>query len=120
MSTNVEGQFVSPNDAKPNVRRSFLSAMWYYHKFFIKESKSFVGVRKKKSGTAFPTFGWVTDYAKKPFNPENKIWSVNGVDYEYIYVYTTKDLLRFPIVYIKFMYWMAKDYLNWKRSQNFA
>lgn len=99
-----------------NIKKSFLSSILYYHKFFIKESRSFVGVKKKKPGTEFPTFGWVTDYATKPFDPKNKIWPVNGIDYEYKYAYKIKDLFRFPFVYIKFMYWMAKYELNCRRS----
>ncbi len=98
MSTNVEGQFVSPNDAKPNVRRGFFSAMIYYHKFFVKETPSFIGTKQK----------WRI----------RNTWTTEI--HEQYYPLTFSQKMKYPFVYIKFMYWMSKDYFNWRRSQNHA
>ena len=38
MSTNVEGQFVSPNDAKPNVSRSRFEAVYGQYWEMVKDS----------------------------------------------------------------------------------
>lgn len=55
MSTNVEGRSVSPNDAKPVVRRSFSSYMIEMHNFFLKTSPSYMaGTPKLKYLLQFP------------------------------------------------------------------
>lgn len=99
MSTNVEGQFVSPNDAKPNVRRGFLSAMWYYHKFFVKETPSFIGKLGQKWRVRNT---WTTEI------------------HEQYYPLTIGQKLRYPFVYVKFMWMCVKDWYYWRRSQNHA
>ncbi len=73
------------------------------HKFFVRESKSYIGKKKLDRNKSYPTFGWITDYATKPFNPKNKIWGMNGIAYQEYQAYGFKDLLYYPIAYFKFM-----------------
>ena len=89
MSTNVEGQSVSPNDAKPNIRRGFFSAMWYSHNFFVKETPSFIGKLGQKWRVRNT---WTTEI------------------HEQYYPLTIGQKLRYPFVYIKFMWMCAKDW----------
>lgn len=118
MSTNDEGQSVSPNDAKPNVRRSLLSYMVEMHKFFVKESKTYVGVQKENKSKSYPIWGENKWWRK--FDPnEHEMYKYTIVDigYEKYWSYKFKDLLYFPIAYCKFMWYSFKD---WRASQNYA
>ena len=87
------------------VMRSFWVGIIKSHKFFVKESKSYVGVLKKDtSKPMLPTFGYMQDWETKPFSPKNKIWTVNGFEYQKTLRYKLKDLLYYPVAYVKFMW----------------
>ena len=91
------------------VMRSFWNELIEAHKFFVKESKSYVGKKKQDRTKSFPTFGYITNYNTKPFNPKNKKWGINGVAYQEYWAYSFKDFLYYPIAYIKFM-WLTLNY----------
>ncbi len=86
-----------------NKIQSFLSEVIESHKFFVNKSKSFVGIKKEDHSKSYPIFGWITDYETKPFNHENKVWSVSDIGFETYYAYRFKDLLYYPIAYYNFM-----------------
>ena len=91
---------------------NFLKELIVSHKFFFKESKSYAGYLKEDKSKSYPTFGYVTDYATKPFNPKNKVWGMDGIAYQKYYAYKFKDLLYFPIAYYRFMRLRVKDYFS--------
>jgi hypothetical protein len=95
---NLNSDVSAENGTKPNVRRGFFSAMIDCHNFFVKETPSFIGTKQK----------WRI----------RKTW--NSEIHEQYYPLTFSQKMKYPFVYIKFMYWMAKDYFNWRRSQNHA
>ncbi len=89
--------------------RSFWVGIIKSHKFFVKESKSYVGVLKKDtSKPMLPTFGYMQDWVTKPFSPKNKRWTVNGFEYQKTLRYKLKGLLYYPAAYVKFM-WLCYD-----------
>lgn len=71
--------------------------------WFIKESKPYLGYMKENKNECQCVFGMVTDYVKKPFNPKNKVYGLSGVEYPKYLAWRLKDLIYFPIAYIKFM-----------------
>lgn len=83
------------------------------HKFFVKESRTFVGVEKKDYSISYPIFGEVVEYTKKPFSVENKTIGIIGVEHPTNTVYKLKDLIYYPIAYTKFMYLCLKDFYKW-------
>jgi len=100
-----------------SVMRSFLREIIDTHKFFVKESKTYIGVFKKDtSKPMLPTFGYMQDWQTKPFSTKNKIWTVNGFEYPKTLRYKFKDLLYYPIAYCKFMINCIKDAIRLNRK----
>jgi len=91
-------------------RKQFFAELVRSHKFFVKRSKYFVGTLKEdKSKPLVPTFGYMQDWQTKPFNTKNKVWTIDGFEYQKTLKYSFKDLLYYPIAYIKFMWWEIKQ-----------
>ena len=77
------------------------------HKFFIRESRSFVGVQKN-SDKSYPIFG-DNKYWKEGMHERLK-WTVVDIGYEKYWHIPFKMKLYYPIAYIKFMYYSIKDF----------
>ena len=89
----------NPQSCQTDVRRSFIGAMWYYHKFFVKETPSFIAQKGQR---------WRV----------RKTWTTEI--HEQYYPLTFGQKMKYPIAYLKYMVMMAKDYFAWKRGQNCA
>jgi len=75
-------------------KTNFLSAMISYHKFFVSETPSFIGELGKK---------W---RVRKTLTTEV---------HEQYYPLTLRQRIKYPIAYIRFMYFMGKYWLAWKK-----
>ena len=83
------------------------------HKFFVKESGKFVGIQKKDMNNPYPI--WGENYWWRKFDPnEHEMYKYTVVDvgYQIKYIYRLKDLLYWPIAYIKFMYYSFNQKTN--------
>lgn len=89
----------NPQSCQTDVRRSFIGAMWYYHKFFVKETPSFIAQKGQR---------WRV----------RKTWTTEI--HEQYYPLTFGQKMKYLIAYLKFMVMMANDYFVWKRRQNCA
>lgn len=95
----MEKEITKHESCQTDVRRGFFSAMWYYHKFFVKETPSFIGKLGQK---------WRV----------RKTWTTEI--HEQYYPLTMGQKIRYPFAYIKFMWMCAKDWYYWRLSQNHA
>ena len=81
------------------------------HIFFIRESKTFVGVPKPDYSKSFPI--WGENYWWRKFNSEEHErfkYTIVDVGHPTKYVYRLKDLLFYPIAYFRFMYYSIKHF----------
>jgi len=79
------------------------------HRFFVKNTPSFVGIKKEDKTKPIPVWGYHTDCNQKPFSSKNKVWGIVGIKYETYFSLSLKHRLYYPIAYIKFMYFSIKD-----------
>lgn len=92
--------------------KKFIKYLKKSHEFFVKESPKYVGIKKQDKSKPYPVFGYITDYSTKPFNPDNKVLGVSDIAYLEYYSFKFKDILYYPIAYIKFMYYCINDYIK--------
>ncbi len=82
---------------KKTAKDSFLLSMYFYHKFFIKETPPFIGKLGKR---------W---RIRKTFTTEI---------HEQYYPLTVSQKIKYPYAYIKFMWMCAKDWHRFKDSKS--